>query len=217
MPIIPLIRRLRRQIHRDIAVAQDMFVDELYTSLPGAVIHGGTAIWRCYGSSRFSEDIDVYLPAGIKGSSKIKDFLNSLKSKGFIVNKFKLTDNTVYSKFLYGKVVISFEALFKNVKFITKPFERHDGTFINVYTLSPEMLVVEKVAAYTKRRKVRDLYDIYFLLNLCEKAEMIKQNLRAFLRDFSKPSDEKELRALIIVGSVPRTEDMVIEVGRWVK
>lgn len=217
MPIIPLIRWLKRQIHRDIAIAQDMFVDELYTSLPGAVIHGGTAIWRCYGSSRFSEDVDVYLPVAIKGSSRIKEFLNSLKSEGFIVNKFKLTDNMIYAKFLYGKVVISFEALFKNVKFIAKPFERHDGTFINVYTLSPEVLVVEKVVTYTKRRKVRDLYDIYFLLNLCEKIERIKQNLRAFLRDFKPPIDEKELKTLIIVGAVPSSGDMLTEVGRWVK
>ncbi|MEM1546291.1 MAG: nucleotidyl transferase AbiEii/AbiGii toxin family protein [Candidatus Methanomethylicia archaeon] len=53
---------------------------EIYNSFPEAVIHGGTAIWRCYGSNRFSEDVDVYLPLTVK-MVNIENFLNNLRGK----------------------------------------------------------------------------------------------------------------------------------------
>jgi len=40
---------LKKKIHKDIAMAQDLMIIELYDNLSNAVIHGGTALWRCYG------------------------------------------------------------------------------------------------------------------------------------------------------------------------
>ena len=57
---IPLAMRLRKRIHRVVALAQDLMVMEAYDS-PGAVIHGGTAIWRCYRRNWFSEEVDFYV------------------------------------------------------------------------------------------------------------------------------------------------------------
>jgi predicted nucleotidyltransferase component of viral defense system len=58
---IPLSQRLKRRQHIEIARLQDIVMETLYRVFPESVLHGGTAIWRCYSGSRFSEDIDVYL------------------------------------------------------------------------------------------------------------------------------------------------------------
>lgn len=58
---IPLILQLKRQNHKELAIAQDIMVENIF-NIEDAVFHGGTAIWRCYGGNRFSEVIDLYLP-----------------------------------------------------------------------------------------------------------------------------------------------------------
>lgn len=233
MPIIPLEKRLRKKAHKDVAVAQDMLVETIYTFFPKSVIHGGTAIWRCYNSKRFSEDIDVYMPRGL-GKEKESDlelsfqsFLDSLKSKGFVVKKFKRTNGSIFSKFEISDVEVRFEAIFKNVKnFIVKPFEASDGTFMNVYTLSPEDLLIEKVAAYKTRKKVRDLYDIWFLLNLVSDVDKVRKIVEDFARDIDiekgvdagwKSADYKTLKALIVLGPVPTVENLIEGIKSWVK
>ncbi|MBM3309818.1 MAG: hypothetical protein FJY77_06125, partial [Candidatus Altiarchaeales archaeon] len=56
MTNIPLALRLKKQAHKKVAEAQDIIVRELYNVFDNAVLHGGTAIWRCYQGNRFSED-----------------------------------------------------------------------------------------------------------------------------------------------------------------
>ena len=51
---IPLQVKLKRETHRRIASAQDLIVQEVYAVFERAVLHGGTAIWRCYNGKRFS-------------------------------------------------------------------------------------------------------------------------------------------------------------------
>lgn len=198
-------------------MAQDILLLELYDKFPSIIIRGGTAIWQCYGSNRFSEDIDVYLPLTLKAKN-FKEFLESLKRKGFIIQKFKKTNNSIVAKFSYYDAIVRFEAVFKNVKnFVTKRFEMSDGTFIFVKTLKPEEIIKEKVLAYIKRRKVRDLYDIFFLLRFVEKKEEVGKVLNQLIKNFQKPIDEKELKALIIIGSIPSVEEMVEEVSKRVR
>jgi predicted nucleotidyltransferase component of viral defense system len=217
MVTLPIDKKLKKKIHKTIALAQDILVLELYDRFPSTVIHGGTAIWRCYGSNRFSEDIDIYLPLTLKNAN-FQEFLDSLKRKGFIIQKFKKTNNSIFAKFSYYDAIIRLEAVFKNVKnFVTKRFEMSDGTFILVKTLKPEEIIKEKILAYLKRRKVRDLYDIFFLLRFVEKKEEVGKVLNQLIKNFQKPIDEKELKVLIISGSIPTVEEMVEEVSKWVR
>jgi predicted nucleotidyltransferase component of viral defense system len=217
MVTLPIDKKLKKKIHKTIALTQDILVLELYDRFPSTVIHGGTAIWRCYGSNRFSEDIDIYLPLTLKNAN-FQEFLDSLKRKGFIIQKFKKTNNSIFAKFSYYDAIIRFEAVFKNVKnFVTKRFEMSDGTFILVKTLKPEEIIKEKVLAYLKRRKVRDLYDIFFLLRFVEKKEEVGKVLNQLIKNFQKPIDEKELKVLIISGSIPTVEEMAEEVSKWVR
>jgi len=217
MVTIPLYHKLKKKIHKTISLAQDILIIKMYEKFTNAVIHGGTAIWRCYGSNRFSEDVDVYLPLKNKNKKTFEDFFDSLKPLGFIIKKFKLTNNTLFSKLLYENVEVRFEASFKNIRSVVKPFELVDGNFINVLTLSPEDLIIEKINAYKKRKKVRDVYDINFLLKFVENREKILKKINEFIKNFEKPVDEKELPTIIISGVVPDTKTILKGIIAWVK
>lgn len=217
MVILPINKKLKKIVHKNVALAQDIVMMEIFNHYPNAVIHGGTATWRCYENNRFSEDIDVYLPLTQK-KTDFKDFLNDLNKKGFIINKFKKTNNSIFAKFSYLGVEIRFEVVFKNIKnFITKSFEMSDGTYILVNTLQPEELIKEKVSTYIKRKKVKDLYDIFYLLKFVENKQLVKNDLKKFVERFTKPLDEKELKTLIIVGSIPNVTEMLEVIKKWVE
>ena len=217
MPAPPLGERLKRRTHRAIALSQDVLMLSVYDRLPSAVLHGGTAIWRCYGSARFSEDIDIYLPSRSRKQLSSR-FLEDVKRKGMEVEKFKIGERALLAKFVYLGVSVRLEAAFDDVKgAIVRPFEMTDGTSMMVNTLSAEGLLTEKVAAYRIRRKVRDLYDISFLLNLVEEGSRVRGPLLSLLDGFQPPVDEREIRALIIWGAVPKVEDMVEGIRRWAR
>lgn len=216
MVILPIGKKLKKKIHLEIAQAQDLLIMEIFQFFPNAVIHGGTAIWRCYGGNRFSEDIDLYLSSF--SWQRLDNFAQSLKTRGFELEKFKKTNNSLFSKLKFREQTIRFEAILKNIKsYKTANFEMTDGTFIIVNTLKPEDIIQEKIDAYLKRRKIRDLYDVFFLLKLLEDKTKIKTPLKKILKEYQKPLDEKELKALLIVGAIPRTEDMLEEIKKWVK
>ena len=92
--MIPLILRLKKAMHKEVAKAQDMVVEPLYRVFNGAVLHGGTAIWRCYNGNRFSEDIDVYIP---KNVDKLELLFEFLERKGFGIEKKKIGANSLFS------------------------------------------------------------------------------------------------------------------------
>lgn len=204
--MMPLILKLKKAQHREIAQAQDMIVEELYNAFDNAVLHGGTAIWRCYKGSRFSEDIDAYIP---KDAKKIDELFERLKKRGFVLLKKKIEENSIYSMLGYNRTVVRFEALFRNIAGSLKEYEAGDGNFLTVYTLTPEELIKEKVSAYLKRLKIRDLYDIFFLLRHVPNIESIKKDLNLLVDKFKIPADEKELKILVLEGLVPETKKML--------
>ena len=213
--MIPINLKLKRKAHKDIAYVQDLIVEELYNYFSQAVIHGGTAIWRCYNGNRFSEDIDVYIE---KDKDKIENFFKSLEKRGFQIIKKRVKANSLYSSLRFNDISVQFEALFKKTKnFILKQYENSDGIFINVYTLSPEDLINEKADTYLKRKKIRDLYDIFFLLNYVSDKERVILSLKKLIKNFSKPEDEENLKAIIIIGVIPSSKDIIDYITRWAK
>ena len=75
--------------------------------------------------------------------------------------------------------------------------------------MPPEELVREKVEAYLKRLKIRDLYDIFFLLKYIKDKISIKESLSNLIKNFKAPTDEKDLKILILEGIVPKAEKMM--------
>ena len=187
--MIPIILKLKKNVHKDITKAQDMIVEELYGVFEKAVLHGGTSIWRCYHGNRFSEDIDVYLPRDI---NKINTLFERFKKRGFSITKKKIGKNSLFSILQLNRVVVRFEAVFKKVKGSLKEYENAESNFITVYTLTPEELIQEKVNAYLQRRKIRDLYDIFFLLRYIKDNNRIKVVLKKLINNFKFPVDEKD-------------------------
>ena len=205
MPEIPLILQLRKKTHKDIALAQDIVIKELYNIFDKAIIHGGTALWRCYNGNRFSEDIDVYIP---KNKKKINLLFENFQKAGFQIKKRKIGDNSLYSTLNINGTEIRFEALFLDKKPILKDYLDSEGSFISIFTLSPEDLIKEKIETYKKRLKIRDLYDIFTLLKYSNNSNVALE-LKKFISEFKKPLDESNLKTIIISGIIPTTEDML--------
>ncbi len=213
--MLPINLKLKRRTYKEIAYAQDLIVETLYKFFPKAIIHGGTAIWRCYSGNRFSEDIDVYIK---KDKEKINNLFNSLEKNGFKIEKKRIKENSLYSTLKFNTTTVRFEALFKNVKSLfLKEYENSEGIQINVFTLTPEELIKEKVAAYQKRKKIRDLYDIFFLLRYVKNNELIRKELVSFIRNFAVPTDEEDLKTIVLSGPIPTSKNMLEYIERWVR
>jgi len=211
MTDLPLILKLKKEIHKEIARAQDIIIEQLYKIFDKAVFHGGTSIWRCYRGNRFSEDIDIYIP---RDKKKIDILFENLKEKGFIIHKKKVGERSLFSVLQINRIIVRLEAIYKSVKPEIKEYELVDGNFITVFTLGPEELLKEKVDAYLSRRKIRDLYDVFFLLRYVKDNKEITLKLGKLIDNFKLPLDEKDLKILIIEGVVPDTDTMLRYIKR---
>ncbi len=204
--MIPLSLRIKRETHRAIAAAQDLILTETYRHFDKAVLHGGTAIWRCYQGQRFSEDLDFYFPKDI---AKIQELFSSFEKLGFKVLKKKISERSIYSELELNRVAVRLEATFHKIPGHLADYETIDGNFITIYTLTPPEFVKEKVQAYLHRRKIRDLYDIFFLLKQVNDISAIKKELQLLLKSYSASLDESDLRILILEGLTPSSSQMV--------
>jgi len=106
---IPLAKKLRKRAHIEVAVLQDELVEVFYRLCAGEepVFHGGTAIWRCYGGQRFSEDLDFYAKLGDGFEKKLR---GELEGRGLSLLKYKKAPNVVFSKISNGTVEVRLEA-----------------------------------------------------------------------------------------------------------
>ena len=212
---IPLFNRLKRRQHRDIALLQDEVVDIVYSIEPKAVLHGGTAVWRCYSSNRFSEDLDFYLGAarGFKGG-----FAQALESRGLSLQKFKQTRSTIFSRVSGENAEVRFEAALREPKgFVAADYERIDGSRMSVFTLSPEALLAEKIDAYESRRKTKDLYDAFLLSAFAEPDKALSARVKKFIKGVKEPVDESSLKALVFSGAVPSFQQILDALRRRFK
>src|SRR3989344_3592343 len=206
---LPLNLRIKKKAHQEIACAQDLIMVEVYDFFPKAVLHGGTAIWRCYKGNRFSEDIDVYLPP----KSKLEDLFNKLKQNGFNILKKKITENSLYSLLDFNRTQVRLESLFAVKKGTLVNYEMIDGNIMTVYSLTAEELIQEKISACLSRKKVRDLYDLFFLLRYAEKRKYT--DLKR-IQDV-EIVDEENLKIIILSGPIPSVKEMKEFIAKWEK
>jgi len=210
--MIPLNLRIKREKHKEIARAQDLIIEELYKEFDKAVLHGGTAIWRCYQGNRFSEDIDVYIPKDI---SKLNILFKNLENKGFVIKKKKISENSLFSNLQFNRVDVRFEAIFKKIEGDLKEYETIEGNFITIYTLTPEKLIKEKISAYLSRNKIRDIYDVFFLLRHVKDKNKVANDIKNLIKNFKEPFDKEELKVLILEGLIPEVNKMIEYIKRF--
>jgi predicted nucleotidyltransferase component of viral defense system len=205
--------RLRKREHRDIAMLEDVMIRVIYGLDSTTEIHGGTAIWRCYGGRRFSKDIDVYIASQEKWQ-ELKERIKSAANKyGAEVIKLKDTGYLIYIELLMNDIYSEIDVNYKNYykKPVIKQYENLDGSLYDVLTLPPEELIREKIVAYTDRKSLTDLYDIHILVDFVD-AGAIPQ-LKKFISSIKKPEEmkkeEERLKNLIFEGPVPSFGNIV--------
>jgi len=211
--MIPLIMKIKKAAHKEIAQGQDILIKEVYEHFPDAVLHGGTAIWRCYNGLRFSEDIDLYIPLD---KEKIDAFFAAVEKKGFRILKKRIREKSLYSTLQWNRMEIRFEALFLTKTGVLKEYETAESNYLPIYTLSAEELIKEKTEAYLNRKKIRDLYDLFFLLQYVEEKKKIKQYLKKLIEHFKQPVDPQELRIFILEGVVPSAHAMYEHIKKMI-
>jgi len=195
-----------------LANLQDFVLEIIYDKIdPTALLYGDTAIWRCYGGQRFSEDIDIYMRNDL-----LEEFINLLPKYGLKLtwrnNEFPSNvriDNRDTSLLLESKE--------GNVESIIKPYFRVDGSSMTIGVLSPTELLTRKIEAYNGRRLIRDIYDIYILTRFLDPNDYtVKTRLSGFLNDISEPFDEGILSSLIYSGNSNLNFSIMLEyIKRW--
>ncbi len=203
----PIELNLKTQKQIALARLQDKAVEAIFEVNSKIIMHGGTAIWRCYKGNRFSEDIDIY--ATDQQMKTLLKFLTwsfskrniKLEYPKFNPRTIKFSDNFANSKIEAMKP--------KLIKPIQKEYTRSNGTKFVIRTLSANDFILEKINTYKKRFYIRDLYDIYHLVNTENINQNTKKQIKKFITNIKKPIDEKNLKELIYIGIAPTFETMV--------
>ena len=202
---LPLISRIRKELHKKIALAQDILIEETIKIIPSAVFHGGTCIWRCYGGKRFSEDLDFYFP---KNKKLVEKLFQNLEDKGFEIKKKKISDRSVYSELRHDQVSVRLEATFQNIKGVLLDYEKVDGNIISIYGLGVEQLLNEKINTYLSRKRIRDIYDAFFLMKLVNNVSLIDKNIKKIFGEEATPEDAEDIKILILEGVIPKFNEL---------
>ncbi len=212
---LPIIKQLKNRNQIEVAKLQDELILLLYNIDNTLIIHGGTALWRCYSGHRFSEDIDLY---SLIFPGRLNDVKNEILSHELKLLKLKDTGNILFSNISDGIVNVKIEINHKYYpqKPVEMEYELIDGNSVNVLTLSPEDLIKEKILAYNDRRFIRDLYDIYILIKYINHPECIRENLIKFLNEIQKPVDENVLKSIVYLGLPPSYNRMFDYIEQYI-
>jgi predicted nucleotidyltransferase component of viral defense system len=214
----PLMSRLRRADFLKLAELQDKFVDCIYSFDNALVLHGGTAIWRCYSGNRFSFDIDGYIMSK-KESDKInKELTWALSKSGVKLDRVRNMGISIFADAIDQDTRLKLQLTEpdKKIKPIRMNYERADGSFLSVLTLSPEDFIIEKIRAYESRGYIRDLYDIYQLIDKIDDKKTTSKKLKQFIKTI-KPPYESELGNIVLSGVVPTFDDIIKHINRALK
>ncbi len=196
----------------ELALLQDYVMEIIYNSIePSALLYGGTAIWRCYEGMRFSEDIDIYMK-----NDSVESLINKLPKYNL---KLEGRDADLNTNIRVGNGTASLliEAKEGAAESTIMPYVKVDGSTMAIGVLSPTELLVRKIEAYSNRRYMRDLYDIYVLTNRLNRNDhFVRLKLSAFIKTIEKPVDEQVLKSLVYSGIVISYAGFLEYIKRWI-
>ena len=207
----PIELSLKTEMQINLARLQDRVVQSLFNLDSGLVMHGGTAIWRCYNGGRFSEDIDIYAT-----DEQVKALNNgltwALSKRGVRLEYPKYGTRVLECSDDFARSKLEAMKPPKGLRPVQKEYTASNGTKFPINTLSAGDFILEKISTYGKRRYARDLYDIYHLVNNEDLDAAAKKALAAFSKKIERPMDEEKLRDLVYVGAVPTFETMAASI-----
>lgn len=179
-----------------LAQLQDYVIDLIYDRIQSnALLYGGTAIWRCFGGMRFSEDIDIYLDM-----NQFDDFISKLEKFGL---KLIWQDPEFPTRVRIARddTEILLESKPGFAENQIRVYSRTDGSEKTISVLSPTELMTRKIEAYQGRRFVRDIYDLFVLTKWLDKSDyIVESQLSRFLHEAHTPVDEHVLQSLLYAG-----------------
>jgi predicted nucleotidyltransferase component of viral defense system len=203
---------------------------------------GGTCIRLIYGGTRFSEDLDFSVEMEEEEFEKeIWMFFKEMegkypltfKERDTIAGKTYLT--TIKTDFLEQKVYIKLDFSFREK--VIKPSKEiiKDNQYPiifrgYVYCLSKDEILAEKIRALLNRKKGRDIYDIWMLLELGAKLnkEIIKKKLSYYseeykmeevikrIEDQSKDEFVDELRAFVPINERDKLGELLEYIKKYI-
>lgn len=146
---------------KHISVIKD-FLSYLNTHTNNFILKGGTSLLLFYNLNRFSEDVDLdslgqrLLPY-VTTFCNIRGYTFSLKKNTQTVERVILT----YDSLSFERHSLKIEVSYRNSKMISPvDFSNIDG--VNVYTV--DKIAYMKSIAYSQRDRLRDLFDLCFLV-----------------------------------------------------
>ncbi len=194
---------------------------------------GGTALYKLYSLNRFSEDLDFTLySAKLDVEAIFQTVMRKLKGIG-VDGRIKAIEDYSNQKNiklelrgpLFDGNVKNVSVLSVNISLKEKPLEEPEQRKIfpqypdmpafDVFVMPLNEIFAEKVRALLTRNKARDVYDVWFLLNMGAKLNVTEVNkkLKKYgmsfsRRDFMAKLDEKEKSwkpdlAGLIIGELP--------------
>ena len=182
---------------------QNILLFTIYQNFGNEIVFkGGTALSKCYGLNRFSEDLDFTC----KNEFSFKNISDSLKrfKLDFEVEEETLEKSKNFSIKIKGPLYngnknsickIILDCSFKE-EVICKPLIKHIGRFLeeipsfDVYVMSQEEILAEKIRTILTRNKARDICDTYFLIN--SQIKINKELVNQKLDFYNKKFNEKE-------------------------
>jgi len=174
-------------------VSKDLMMSRALVTLQGVpkiVFKGGTAINRVYlrkiGKMRFSEDIDLDYSTTKQPKEVIAEITPAIKEKfsQFIVPHPRIMKDVIrydlgYTNLLGHKDKIMLEIRLKLIKeryskkVVNFGFVPHDSAMLDVYEMP--VMIKHKIDCILSRKEGKDIYDLYYLLELGEDEKTEKQ------------------------------------------
>lgn len=195
---------------------QDMILNFVYNTSEynRLIFTGGTCLRKVYGLNRLSEDLDFdYLTTAdfnIKLFAKdVKKYLQSTKAYPTVDTKISGNNSTVFVKFPDNIFVrCDFSPVSTGEYQTQKSLVTADNRQFFVHSYDLPTLYANKIAAFLNRNffkgafqkipfKGRDIYDLYWLLQLSAKT------------GYALKPDTKRLIALVGTGSLPEVKKLV--------
>lgn len=208
------------------------------------VFKGGTALQKCYGLNRFSEDLDFTLVKETDLDKIIKKTSENLKAFGFEAEyaEFKSRSSKNYKLRIKGplfdgtersisslRIEISLRndlVLEPDLKEIIPVYADTQPIFISVMNI--QEILAEKVRTLLQRQKARDVYDLWFLLRkgakldyelIGKKAELLnlKFDTVFFLKRISEIEKVWQTELSGYVTTVPDFNKVINEIKSYFK
>ena len=189
------------QIEKDFL--QHLFLKFLYDfSDKEFIFKGGTALQKCFGLNRFSEDLDFTYQGEIKAIPKVIDKISGKMSEFYDITIEKIIEKKpsknsekykckILGPLYTGKVLtivtlrldISYREEILCEPVLKEVIPKYDQiSSYKVYLMSNEELMAEKIRAIITRDLARDVYDLWYLLgkNIPINSEYVNKKLNYY-------------------------------------